>query len=335
VMLDGAADSLAYFSAAFGPYQHRQFRILEFPGYRSFAQSFPNTIPYSEDIGFVADLRDPADIDYVYYVTAHEAAHQWWAHQVAPAYTQGSTFIIESLAQYSALMVMEQRYGADKMRRFLKYELDRYLRGRGGEAIEELPLNRVENQAYIHYQKGGIALYDLKMLIGEAALNRALRGFVSAFGSKDGVFPTSTDLIAALRAEAPAEAQDRITDLFEKITIYDLKLADVALTPTAAGYEVTLDIEAHKFYADGEGRETEAPLAEVITLGLFPEPSQARSAELHRNDLPEPLLLTEQLIRSGRQTVTLTVAERPARAGVDPYVYRIDRNPDDNLKRVP
>ncbi|MEM1435602.1 MAG: ABC transporter permease subunit, partial [Pseudomonadota bacterium] len=47
VMLDGAADSLAYFSAAFGPYQHRQFRILEFPGYRSFAQSFPNTIPYS------------------------------------------------------------------------------------------------------------------------------------------------------------------------------------------------------------------------------------------------------------------------------------------------
>lgn len=32
----------------------------------------------------------------------------------------------ESLAQYSALMVMEERYGPRQMRRFLKYELDRY-----------------------------------------------------------------------------------------------------------------------------------------------------------------------------------------------------------------
>jgi hypothetical protein len=30
------------------------------------------------------------------------------------------------------------------MRRFLKYELDAYLSGRGGELIEELPLKLVE-----------------------------------------------------------------------------------------------------------------------------------------------------------------------------------------------
>ena len=77
-------DSLAYFSAAFGPYQYRQFRIIEFPRYEIFAQAFPNTIPYSEAIGFIARVRpdDPKDIDYPYYVTAHEVAHQWWAHQV-------------------------------------------------------------------------------------------------------------------------------------------------------------------------------------------------------------------------------------------------------------
>jgi hypothetical protein len=44
----------------------------------------------------------------------------------------------ESMAQYSALMVMEKEYGRDMMRKFLKYELESYLRGRG-EGIESRP----------------------------------------------------------------------------------------------------------------------------------------------------------------------------------------------------
>ena len=57
-MIRSTQKSLEYFTREFSPYQYRQFRILEFPRYASFAQSFPNTIPYSEAIGFVADLRD-------------------------------------------------------------------------------------------------------------------------------------------------------------------------------------------------------------------------------------------------------------------------------------
>ena len=133
-MISATQKSLDYFTANFSPYQHKQVRILEFPRYARFAQSFANTIPFSESIGFIADLRDPDDIDYVFYVTAHEVAHQWWAHQVIGADVQGSTMIVESLAQYSALMVMEKEYGREHMRRFLRYELDRYLSGRGGEA---------------------------------------------------------------------------------------------------------------------------------------------------------------------------------------------------------
>ena len=75
---------------------------------------------------------------------------------------QGGTLTSESLAQYSALMVMKHMYGPDKIRRFLKYELDSYLRSRQAEAIEEVPLERVENQQYIHYRKGAVALYLLR-----------------------------------------------------------------------------------------------------------------------------------------------------------------------------
>ena len=69
-------------------------------------------------------------------------AHQWWAHQVIGAYMQGMTVPVETLAQYSALMVMEKQYGPEKMRRFLKFELDNYLQSRGGELIEESSCTR-------------------------------------------------------------------------------------------------------------------------------------------------------------------------------------------------
>ena len=81
-MIDAVKKSLAYYTANFGPYQHRQVRIIEFPAYRHFAQSFANTIPYSEAAGFIARIDDEQDIDYVFNTTAHEVAHQWWAHQV-------------------------------------------------------------------------------------------------------------------------------------------------------------------------------------------------------------------------------------------------------------
>ena len=60
-MIEAIKKSLDYFTANFGPYQHRQVRIVEFPRYAQFAQSFPNTIPFSESIGFIARLKEAED----------------------------------------------------------------------------------------------------------------------------------------------------------------------------------------------------------------------------------------------------------------------------------
>ncbi|NIP16135.1 MAG: ABC transporter permease subunit [Pseudomonadales bacterium] len=329
-MITATKKSLDYFTREFSPYQYQQFRILEFPAYASFAQSFPNTIPYSEGIGFIADLRDPAEIDYVFYVTAHELAHQWWAHQVVGAQMQGMTVIVETLAQYSALMVMEQEYGPARMRRFLKYELDNYLQSRGGELIEELPLLYVENQGYIHYRKGSVVMYALKDAIGEDAVNAALRSFIAEYGFKEGVFPTSRDLVDEFRAVAGPEHQPLITDLFERITVYDLAVADASVAETDGGYDVTITVSARKLHADGDGRETEVPLNQMFDLAIFPGGSE----DLGDDDLPDPLLAERRQVVSGEQTFTVRVEERPERVGIDPYNKMIDRNPDDNLRSL-
>jgi ABC-type Na+ efflux pump permease subunit len=330
-MLDALEAGLDYYQPAFGPYQFDQARIIEFPGYATFAQAFANTMPYSEAIGFLADNSDPDRIDYVAYVTAHELAHQWWAHQVIGADTQGSTMLSETLAQYSALMVMKRLYGEDKIRRFLKFELDNYLRSRGGEAIEELPLARVENQPYIHYRKGSLVMYLLQERIGEAAVNRALRHLVERFRFRGAPYPRSTDLIRLLRAEATTqEQQNLITDLFERITLYDLKVNQPTAVQRPDGrWDVSVTVDARKFYADGRGNERETRLGEPIEIGLFTA-LPGRGAF----DRSNVVLMERRPIRSGRQVLRFVTATRPTHAGVDPYNFYVDRNSQDNVAPV-
>jgi aminopeptidase N len=324
---------LDYYQANFSPYQFRQLRFLEFPAPDgSFAQSFANTVPWSEGLVFIADTdSDPSRIDMVTYVGAHELGHQWWGHQVVGAEEQGVTMLDETLAQYSALMVMKHMYGPDMIRKFLKYELDSYLRARGSEALEELPLERVENQQYIHYRKGSLVMYRLQDEIGEDAVNRALRKFLQAHAFKPAPYPTSLELVNDFREVAPPDKQQLITDLFEKITLYDFKAKTAVARKRPDGkWDVTLTVDAKKLYANGQGKETQAPLTdEVVDIGVF-------TAEPGKKDFSakDVLYMKPLAVRTGTQTYTVTVDKKPLFAGVDPYNKRIDRNSDDNDIKV-
>jgi aminopeptidase N len=115
-MMTAMRTSIDYFSRAFGPYQFDQVRIVERPAYRGGGgHAFPNTIAVGETGSFAMDLRDPQEIDMVTMLTAHELAHQWWGHQVVGARMQGAGLLSETLAQYSALMVLRKVRGRAKI----------------------------------------------------------------------------------------------------------------------------------------------------------------------------------------------------------------------------
>ena len=328
-MIAASQKALTYFNAEFTPYQHHQLRIIEFPGYREFAQSFANTVPYSEGIGFIADLRNTDDIDYVSYATAHEIAHQWWGHQVLGADVQGGSMLLESLAQYSALMVMEKEYGREHLRRFFKYELDNYLRSRGGEKIEELPLARVENQPYIHYRKGSLIMYRLRDEIGDVALNRALKRFLQEKAFQQPPYTNTTELLQAIRAETPADKQALITDMFEKIVFYDNRVTEASAKQRPDGkWDVRMQLHLAKFDADGKGKESVRVYDEPVEIAVFARaPGAAEKAE-------RTLYLERRMLTGSDPVVTVTVAEKPFEAGVDPYNKLIDRNSADNRKAI-
>ena len=330
-MLAAMQAALGYYRADFGPYQFDYARIVEYPGYSSYAQAFAGTIPYSEKIGFIADARRTDSIDYVTYVTAHELAHQYWAHQVISADIQGGTMWVETMAQYSALMVMKRLYGPDKIRRFLKYELDSYLRGRRAEAVEELPLEWVENQSYIHYNKGSLALYLLQDRLGEDRVNRMLAGLLDRYRFRGRPYPRSTDLVAGFASLArDPEERMLVADLFERITLWDLKAKAATTRKRPDGrWETLLTVDAAKFVADGQGNEKPVPLAGSFDVGAFT--ARPGFGGFSRADV---LGLDRRPIRGGVQQVRIVTARRPGFVGVDPYNKYIDRNGDDNVVGV-
>lgn len=320
-MISASKGGLDYYTKNYDPYQFGQYRIIEFPRYREFAQSFPNTVPFSEGMGFIGRLEHKEDIDFTLFVTAHELAHQWWGHQLIGGMEKGSNMMSESLAEYSALRVMQKRYGDDHMRRFLKTELDGYLRGRAGEVRHEPPLVLVQNEPYVWYQKGSLAFYALSDAIGEDNMNLALSEFLKQWKTDGPPYPDTRDLVAALRKHTPPELQYMVTDLFETITLYDNKTetAKVEETPDHK-YKVTMVVDARKMRANGDGAETEIPIHDLIEVGVFKG----------KRDDEEPLHTEKIWITQPKTTLTYIVSEKPTRAGIDPYSKLIDRNPEDN-----
>jgi hypothetical protein len=328
-MIDAVRKSLAYFTANFGPYQHRHLRIVEFPRYVRDAWSFPGMIAFSEAIGFNARLDGEDVIDYPFYVTAHEVAHQWWGQQMVGANVQGVAMLHETLAQYSALMVMEDEYGPDEMRRLLKHELDRYLRGRSGERGEEPPLSLIERQEYVYYHTGALAMYALRDAVGEERLNRALSRFLSRVAFQEPPFTTTAELLDEIRRAIPERSQRLVEDLFETITVFDNEVVAATYTERADGtFLVRLEVEAHKLRADGDGVESEIPIDDWIDIAVFGEGEEdGDTAEI-------VLFLEKQSIRASQVAFEIVVDRRPVRAGIDPYHKLIDRDSGDNLRAV-
>jgi hypothetical protein len=339
-MLESSRAGLDYYQANFSPYQFTQYRIMEFPRYRQFAQSFPNTVPFSEAIGFITRLVKPTDLDLTYFVTAHELAHQWWGHQLVGGLVEGSNMMSETLAEYSAYMVTQKKYGKDYMHRVLYHFLDRYLRGRSGEVRHERPLALVERESYVWYEKGGQIMYTLADFIGEDKVNLALHNFLmqyryanagnqsDALGATTGVtaqdqsYPDTRMLVDALRAQTPAEYQYLIDDGFERIVLYDNKTLSATSRKLPDGkFEVSLSVQARKVQADGNGAETPMALNDYIEIGVF----------TGTKDEEKPLYLRREKIDQEHRTFKIIVDRQPSRAGIDPYNKLIDRNGDDNM----
>jgi ABC-2 type transport system permease protein len=195
------------------------------------------------------------------------------------------------------------------------------LKARGREQTEELPLIKVDNQPYLHYNKGALALYLIKDHLGEAAVNRALREFLAKYKYQGPPFPLSTDFEKYLLAEAKPKDKALIHHLLEDIMLLDLYSSEATTELQSNGtYETTFAVYAEKYFADGQGTTTKSPLDESIDVGCF-----TSDPSLEKMPASDVILIENKRIKSGSQWVTVVTKTRPRFVAIDPYYKWITR----------
>jgi ABC-2 type transport system permease protein len=323
-MVRSIRTALTHFSAEFGPYPYRHIRFVEQAGGDGGMSADASSIAYEEGFSHF-DPGDPAEgLDLPFYIVAHEVAHQWWGSQVASAYVEGAWLMSESLAVYSGMQALREEYGQDQVRRYLGLVRSIYAFPRSRAAV---PLLRA-NESFLGYRKGAVALYALSRYVGEDRVNLALRRLVEKHSTGVPPLPTSLDLYGELRAVTPDSLRYLLHDLFEANTYWELTTDQAAAERTAAGtWRVTLDVRTRKVVVDTAGVETEVPMNDWVEVGVSALPVTGDGPQ-------ERIYLQKHRIRSGEQTITVTVPREPAAAGIDPDYLLIDLKTEDNVRRV-
>ena len=318
-LLRSVRASLDYYSAQFGPYPHRFLQVVEQPG-NFFGMGVDGSGVVTGGEGFF--LLNPAGdgFDAMFEIVAHEMGHQWWGMQLKPAFAEGGGVLSESLAWYSAMQLVKHVKGREALRRFVSFmrQPSPWPPIRTG-----LPLLRAMDP-WANYRKGPYALHALSEYVGEAQVNGALRTLLEKRASSPA---TTLDMYRELQAVTPDSLRPLLHDLFEVNSYWTFDTKQAAAVQTGAGaWRVTLEVEARKTVADSAGVETELPMGEWVEVGVFAAAGPTEA-------LGRPLYVQKHRIRSGRQTITVTVPHRPARAGIDPYNL-LDWEEGDNIEPV-
>jgi ABC-2 type transport system permease protein len=326
-MINGVKKSFDYYSNNFGAYPFKQLRIVEFPRYMDGAQGFANTLTFSEARDFIAAPESGKGSSMnCFFTVAHEVAHQWWGHQVVGANVKGNTVIGESLAEYCALKVLEKEFGEKTIHRYLEYELDEYLRERR-RGDNEPVLLYCEYKPEVYYNKAPIILYSISDLIGEQKMNDILRAYVKNNAFQQAPYTTSLELEKVLLAATPDSLKYAISDGFEKITFYENMMKEVSFVKLPSGkYKVSIVIDAMKLYFDRNNKSTEVNMNDYIDIGIFEKgATEKNSLELYNK---------KHKIKSGLNTFEIIVDKEPYEASIDPYSKLIDKDTDDNIRKV-
>lgn len=323
-MLATAIRTLDYCNNAFGRYPYRQLKLAEAPSSGFGGYALPDTILFSEQRMFLVDARDASRPDLVTRRVAHEVAHQWWGYQLEPQSRGGATTLTESLAKYTEVMMLERLRGRDQVRELLGIELDRYLAGRSREEQHERTLANAGDQQYLYYSKGALVFHAVRDLIGEVALNSALRRLLDA--NREAATATTLDLLRQLRSVSTSAQFALIDEWFEKIVLYDLAVDTVNVKPLPDGrFRVVAHVSAAKREAAENGVEHDVPLDESIDVALF------RSGGIDAANL----IATQRVrMRTGGNEIAFVTSEKPTFVAADPDLLRIDRNRANNVKRV-
>lgn len=215
-------------SARFGPPPLPNLTVSPIPG--RFGQGFPGLV-YLSTTAYLDPREMPmtptGSADQVFFAEllhAHEIAHQWWGNGVTAADYQDD-WLMEALANYSSLWMLERRKGAKSLDQVLdQYKVNLLRKMDDGRPVEAAGPVTMGHRLYssqapaawsvITYQKGAWILHMLRRRIGDAAFQKLLAQLYERYRFQ----PVTTAQFQALAAEQlpPKPVDPKLESFFDQ-----------------------------------------------------------------------------------------------------------------------
>ncbi len=237
---------MEFMTQNFGPPPLKTLTVSPIPG--MFGQGFPgllylSTLAYVDPKSLPLTSRNSAlQTFYTETLQAHEVAHQWWGNTVTSGSYQDD-WIMEALANYSALMFLEKKKG----RKALDTVMDDYRthllsKTPEGKTVESSgPIvwgQRLRNSLNpegwraITYEKGSWIIHMLRARLGDEQFLKMLRAMAERYRFQ----PITTEQLQQLAASfLPPKSIDPRLDSFFEQWVYGTGIPTLRVTASSSG----------------------------------------------------------------------------------------------------
>ena len=239
---DETASLLDQYSAMWGPLPIHNIAVTPIPG--AFGQGFPgliylSTLTYLESGERPPQYRSPLmDMFFSDLLLAHEVAHQWWGNLVIPA-NYRSDWLMEALANYSALQLVERRKGhAEFQQAMLHFTAELTARDGSGKRVDStgpvdlgvrlLESTNADAWRVITYDKGTWVMRMLCLRMGTDAFSKFLKQVVADYADKR---LSNEDFRKLASRFMPAGDPDHTLEFFFDAWVYGSGIPTLALKP--------------------------------------------------------------------------------------------------------
>lgn len=240
------AAGLEFMAGHFGPPPLKTLTVSPIPG--TFGQGFPGLL-YLSTLSYLDPLERPASVRTEYQQTffseilsAHETAHQWWGNVVTAVGDQDE-WLMEALANYSALLWLEKRKGpralGDVLDEYKNHLLAKAADGRTTESAGPIVWGgRLESSLApgawktIIYEKGSWIVHMLRRWMGDEKFLAMLGELRRRYQFR----AVTTDQFRQLAAQfLPARSPDPQLQAFFEQWVYNTGIPSLRLNYSVRG----------------------------------------------------------------------------------------------------
>ena len=175
-----SAHAIEFYSRRYGPYPYADLKVAQMPG--GLSQGWPGLIFLSSTSFLTAEEKSelhmtPVEKTLISQVIAHETAHQWWGDLVMWSGYRDQ-WLVEALANYSSMMILESENPAQFRAAMEKYRDDLLQKNKAGvRLMEDGPVTlgtRLSNSQFpegyeaISYGRGTWLFHMLRSMMRDA-----------------------------------------------------------------------------------------------------------------------------------------------------------------------